>query len=112
MNTLTKIISAAALIIGAAALVPDFNEAHAGAYGDYERGQECKKLRKSGQLEWYSIASGTVDDGSGPNEFGGFVTKACHTNEASCQRWVKRVGHEIPNLDTIETAYCKKARRR
>ena len=111
MKTLTKTLLSTALVAGLFSSLPTVNSAQAGgAYGEYERGVTCKRLRRSGALEWYSIASGTVNTGSGRGGYGGFVTKACHTNEASCRRWVKRIGHEIANLDTIEANYCKRVR--
>lgn len=111
MKNLTKSILSIALVTGLFSAMPPVNTAQAGwADGDYERGQICKELRRSGKLQWYSIASGTVNTGNGRNGYGGFVTKACHTNEASCRRWVQRIGHEIPNLDTVEANYCKRVR--
>ena len=111
MKNLTKSILSVALVAGLFSAIPTINTAQAGwAEGDYERGQICKELRRSGALEWYSIASGTVNSGGGRNGYSGFVTKACHTNEASCRRWVKNIGHEIPNLDTVESNYCKRVR--
>lgn len=111
MKNLTKSILSIALVTGLFSAMPTVNTAQAGwADGDYERGQICKELRRSGRLQWYSIASGTVNSGSGRNGYSGFVTKACHTNEASCRRWVQRIGHEIPNLDSVEANYCKRVR--
>jgi hypothetical protein len=112
MNQFAKSILSAALVAGLFSALPTVDSAHAGgANGDYERGQHCKQLRRSGALEWYSIASGTINTGGGRNGYGGFVTKACHTNEASCRRWVKRIWREIPNLDTVDANYCKRVRR-
>ncbi len=109
MHRSTQVILGAAFIFGLLSSVPQFSPALAGnARGDYERGIDCKDMRRSGRLAWYSIASGIVNDGGGRSGYRGFVTKACHANESSCRRWLRRVGHEIPNLDTIETAYCKR----
>ena len=111
MNNLIKLSLSSALAAAFLAFAPGANVAQAGgAYGDYERGVTCKRLRRSGELRWHSIASGTVNTGGGRNGYSGFVTKACHTNENSCRRWVQRIGHEIRNLDTLEVAYCKRAR--
>jgi len=112
MKALTKFALSFTIIVGAFFTNPMIDFAKANADGDFERGKVCKQLRRSGRLEWYSIASGTVNHGGGRNGYGGFVTKACHTNEASCRRWVQRVPHEIPNLDSLESAYCKRVRRR
>ncbi len=81
----------------------------AGASGDYQRAKQCGQMRRAGTVQWYSIATGTVNDGSGRDGYSGFVTRACHATRASCERWVSRIGHEIDNLDTVETAYCKRA---
>ena len=111
MKTLTKTLLSTALVAGLFSSLPTVNSAQAGvAYGDYDRGVTCKQLRRSGELRWYSIASGSVYTGGGQNGYGRFVTKACHTSEASCRRWVKRIGYEIPNLDTVEINYCKRVR--
>ncbi len=111
MNFLSKTLLRTALVAGMFSGLSTVNSAWAsGAYGDYERGVVCKQLRRSGGLEWYSIASGTVNTGGGRNGYGGFITKACHINRSSCQRWVDRVAHEIGNLDTLETAYCQRAK--
>ena len=111
IKSMAKSILSIALVAGLFSAIPTVNTANAGwAEGDYERGQICKELRRSGALEWYSIASGTVNTGGGRNGYSGFVTKACHTNESSCRRWVKRIGHEIANLDTVESNYCKRVR--
>lgn len=107
---LTKVALGVTMIVGALLTAPIVNIASATAAGDYQRAKICKQLRRSGRLSWYSIASGIVNHGGGRSGYGGFVTKACHTNEASCRRWVKRVAHEIPNLDTLESAYCKRVR--
>ncbi len=93
--------------IGFSIINPTYDNAQAGADGDYRRHHQCRQLRQSGQLKWYSIASGIVDDGSGRNGYGGFHTKACHTNENSCRRWIQNIAYEIPNLDTVRTAYCQ-----
>ncbi len=111
MKPLFKMTLSAIIAAGFLSVSPFLKDANAGwAQGDYERALNCKQMRRSGTLEWYSIASGTVDTGGGRNGYSGFVTKACHSNQASCQRWVRRIGHEIANLDTIEVAYCKRAR--
>ncbi len=85
--------------------------ANAQARGDYERNAVCKKMRRSGTLRWYSIASGIARGGAGRYGLTGFVTKACHTNENSCRRWLANIYREIPNIETLEIAYCKRVRR-
>ncbi len=111
MKFMVKSVLSVALVAGLFSALPSVNFAQAGsASGDYERGQLCKELKRSGKLKWYSIASGTVRDDGGRSGYAGFVTKACHTNEASCRRWVQRIGHEIPNLDMVDINYCKRAR--
>ncbi len=111
MKFLSKTLLSTALVAGMFSGFSMVNSAQAGgAYGDYERGVTCKQLRRSGALQWYSVASGTINTGGGRSGYSGFVTKACHTNRSSCQRWVDRVAHEIGNLDTLETAYCQRAK--
>ncbi len=111
MKSLLQSILSVAFVAGLFSALPTVNSAQAGLVeGDYERGQICKELRRSGRLEWYSIASGTINTHGGRNGYSGFTTKACHTNEASCRRWVQRIAHEIPNLDTAEINYCKRVR--
>ncbi len=109
MHNLIKITMSSAIVAAFLTFAPNIAQA-GGAYGDYERAITCKQLRRSGELQWYSIASGTVNTGGGRNGYSGFHTKACHTNESSCQRWISRIGHEIRNLDMLETAYCQRVR--
>ncbi len=111
MKHITKPFLAIALVAGLFSGLSTVNSAKAGgADGDYERGVMCKQLRHSGELQWYSIASGTINTGGGRSGYSGFVTKACHTTRSSCQRWVDRVAYEIGNLDTLEVAYCQRAK--
>ncbi len=111
MKNLVKSVLAMALVTGFGATAPFSGTAHASnAEGDYQRAVTCRQLRQAGRLQWYSIASGTVNTGTGRGGYSGFVTKACHTNRASCEQWVRYVGREINNLDTLETAYCRRAR--
>lgn len=112
MKHLMSIALGSALVAGILSFTPIVSPAHASfTYGEYERGQTCKQMRRDGSLQWYSIASGTLRTGSGRNGYSGFVTKACHRNEASCRRWLRNINHEIGNLDMLEMAYCKRVRR-
>jgi hypothetical protein len=103
-----KALCISLMAVGISAINPLFDHANAAADGERHRYQECRQLRASGQLKWYSIASGIVDDGGGRNGYGGFTTKACHASEHSCRRWVQNIAHEIRNLDSLDTAYCKR----
>ncbi len=111
MGFLTRIALSTAVTIGLLSATSFLSVASAGgAHGEYQRGVTCKQMRLAGTVKWHSIASGTVNTGGGRNGYSGFVTKACHTNEASCRRWLVRIGHEIANLDMLESAYCKRVR--
>ncbi len=110
MNHLNKAIAIALTVTGILVVNSVNDTALAGAGGEFQRFLDCKQLRQSGQLRWYSIATGIIDDGGGRNGYGGFHTKACHTSERSCRRWIQYIGREIPNLDTVHTAHCQRVR--
>ena len=72
------------------------------------RFENCKNLEASGKLAWYGIASGWVDD---PHARLGssrpFHAKACFKSKAGCDKWVKRIWWNIPDMDDLGVAYCK-----
>jgi hypothetical protein len=109
MNNLMKIATSGALVAGVLSFIPVAAQAGYNS-GSYERAQTCKQMRRDGSLQWYSIASGTINSGSGRSGYSGFVTKACHTNKTSCSNWLRNINYEIGNLDRIETAYCQRVR--
>lgn len=84
MKYIIKGLLSTILAAGLMVTTPAISSAFAGgAEGDYQRDKTCGEMRRAGTVEWYSIASGTVNTGGGRNGYSGFVTKACHTTEAS-----------------------------
>ena len=78
--------------------------------GDSARFDQCQQLKSSGSLNWYGIASGTIDSTFAIFENSrSFHTRACFATERQCRTWVKRIWWEIPTLDELEIAYCKPA---
>jgi hypothetical protein len=77
--------------------------------GDHARFAACQKLKAGNSLKWYGIASGTEDSTYAIFEYSrSFHTKACFSNERACHTWVKRIWWEIPTMDELRTAYCKR----
>lgn len=110
MNILTKYaslataMSAVAMICATALSTPAF-----AIEGDHARFAVCQKLKATNSVKWHGIASGTEDDTYAVVAFDrNFHTKACFSNERDCRRWVKRIWWEIPTLDELRTAYCKR----
>jgi len=77
--------------------------------GDYARFHVCQKLKATNSLKWYGIASGTEDSTYSNFEYSrSFHTKACFSNKRDCRIWLKRIWWEIPTMDELRTAYCKR----
>ncbi len=77
--------------------------------GDQGRYAACQQLKTSNSLNWYGIASGTEDSTYSIYEHSrSFHTRACFSNERACRTWVKRIWWEIPTMDELRTAYCKR----
>ena len=77
--------------------------------GDYTRFGTCQELKSSNSVKWHGIASGTEDDAYAIFEHSRtFHTKACFSSEGACRTWVKRIWWEIPTMDHLEVAYCKR----
>ena len=101
----THLAMSATIFIAASAFTPP---AHA-VEGDYHRFQVCQQLKSSGSVRWHGIASGTIDDAHAVFEHSrSFHTRACFSNKRACQTWVKRIWWEIPTMDELRTAYCKR----
>ncbi len=110
MNLVTKFIKAApalsaiALISSISIVPPAF-----AIEGDYTRFQICQRLKAGNSLRWFGIASGTEDEAFAVFEHSrSFHTKACFSNERDCRKWLKRIWWEIPTIDELRTAYCKR----
>jgi hypothetical protein len=77
--------------------------------GDYARFEACQRLKSTNSVKWHGIASGTEDDAFAIFEHSpSFHTKACFSNEHACRTWVKRIWWEIPTMDQLEVAYCRR----
>ena len=77
--------------------------------GDNARFAACQQLKTSNSVKWYGIASGIEDSTYSIHEYGrSFHAKACFSNERACRTWVKRIWWEIPTMEELRTAYCKR----
>ncbi len=77
--------------------------------GDHARFNTCKSLKAAGKVKWYGIATGTEEDVFAVNARSrSFHVRACFSSKKACQTWVKRIWWEIPTMDELRNAWCKK----
>ena len=110
MNLVSKFIKAAPALSAIAVLSSiSFVPPAFAIEGDWTRFQICQRLKASNTLRWYGIASGTEDKAFAVFEYSrSFHTRACFSNERDCRIWVKRIWWEIPTMDELRVAYCKR----
>ncbi len=110
MNLLTKFFKtapalSAIAVVGSISFAPPAIAIE----GDYRRFAVCKNLQASDSVRWHGIASGTEDDAFAVFEHSrSFHTRACFSSERDCRKWVERIWWEIPTMDELRTAYCKR----
>lgn len=75
--------------------------------GDYARFNICKQMKSAGTMKWHGIATGTEDDALSTRDRT-FHTRACFTTQKACKTWVKRIWWEIPTMDELHNAWCRK----
>ena len=110
MNEVFKISTIAIIATFLTAASPAIISTNAFAIeGDYKRFKICKQLQSTNSVKWHGIASGTIDDAFAIFEHSrSFHTRACFSNQKTCNIWLKRIWWEIPTMDELRTVYCKR----
>lgn len=99
----------AALALLTAVAVSSFSTPAFAIKGDHARFNTCKQLEAQGNVRWHGIATGTEDDAFSISDFHrNFHVRACFANQQSCKTWVKRIWWEIPTMDELHNAWCRR----